>query len=339
MAPETPYGYLLVHFVEDPIGHSEKIYLSLSIGDDPLKWRRLNNGEPILESVQGTTGVRDPHIIRGLDGTFHIVATDLRVWRPGGQDWELYRRHGSRDIIIWDSPDLVHWSEARYVTVAPPNAGMAWAPETIYDPVTGEMVVHFASATFEADDPDHLGPVLAKLWTTRTRDFHNFTPAEPYLELPGGVIDMTVANANGKVYRFAKQDDTEPNNPLLEAGLASPGVRSMKVFQQRGSHIFSDDFETLASELGQNFAKNVEGPLIFQTNDKSRWYLWVDQYSHMPMGYNALTTTDLDSGVWEPVPSEDFQLPDNTKHGAVLPLTWEEYQRLDSFDFSVEGNA
>ena len=27
----------------------------------------------------------------------------------------------------------------------------------------------------------------------RTRDFHTFTPAEPYLSLPGGVIDMTVA--------------------------------------------------------------------------------------------------------------------------------------------------
>lgn len=52
------YGYLLVHFVEDAQGHAEKIYFSLSIGDDPASRRRLNNGEPVLESTQGTTGLR-----------------------------------------------------------------------------------------------------------------------------------------------------------------------------------------------------------------------------------------------------------------------------------------
>ncbi|WP_448629556.1 hypothetical protein [Cellulomonas soli] len=97
------FGYLLVHFVEDAHSHAEKIYFSLSHGDDPLRWRRMNDGQAVLEWTAGTGGVRDPHIVRGPDG-FHIVATDLRVWRPEGADWWQFSHRGSRDLVVWDSP-------------------------------------------------------------------------------------------------------------------------------------------------------------------------------------------------------------------------------------------
>ena len=315
MASAHRFGYLLVHFVEDPHGHGEQIYFSLSDGEDPLTWDRLNGGRPVLTSHIGTTGVRDPHIIRAEDGWFHIVATDLRVWRTEGQDWEEFRRHGSRSILIWDSPDLLSWQGPRSVEVAPPSAGMAWAPETVLDPATGEYVLHFASALYADDDPGHEGPALAQLLTTRTRDFHTFTPAEPYLSLPGGVIDMTVAfDDDGRVHRFAKQDDDAPG--------------SWQVFQQVGDGI-DGDFRTLATNLGQQFGPRVEAPLIFRANDGDRWYLWVDQYGRLPQGYHALTSRTLD-GKWERVPG--FSLPPHTKHGAVLPLIEDEWQRLRTRD-------
>jgi len=99
---ETPaerYGYLLVHFVEDAHGHAEKVYFSLSLGDDPLRWRRLHGGEPVLESTRGTTGVRDPFVVRRRDGVgFHILATDLRVWREGARTG---RRSPGRAVATW----------------------------------------------------------------------------------------------------------------------------------------------------------------------------------------------------------------------------------------------
>src|SRR3954451_4417692 len=130
------FGYLLVHFVEDPCSHAEKIYLSLSEGDNPTAWRRLHRGEAVLESVQGTGGVRDPQLVRGPHG-FHIIATDLRVWRPEGPNWWEFRHRGSRDVVIWDSPNLLDWSAPRYVTLAGEGAGMVWAPKTVRDPATG----------------------------------------------------------------------------------------------------------------------------------------------------------------------------------------------------------
>jgi len=315
MRAGDPYGYLLVHFVEDPQGHGERVHLSLSEGDDPLRWRRLHGGRPVLESRAGTTGVRDPHLVRRPDGTgFHLVGTDLRVWRSEGPDWEEFRRHGSRDVVVWDSPDLLTWSPPRYVTVAPPEAGMAWAPEAFHDEDTGVFVLHFASALYAPDDPRHEGECVPRIMTTTTRDFRRFTPAETYLELPGGVIDMTVVRAGGEVHRFAKQDDDAPG--------------SWQVFHQAGSSFFNPAFRTLATGLGQAFGPAVEGPLVFPTHDGSRWYLWVDRYATSPQGYRALSTTDLGSGEWEPVPDGELRLPENTKHGAVLPLQRAEWKGL-----------
>jgi hypothetical protein len=315
MRAADPYGYLLVHFVEDRHGHGERVHLSLSEGDDPLRWRRLHGGAPVLGTTAGTTGVRDPHLVRRPDGAgFHLVATDLRVWRPEGPDWEEFGRHGSRDVVVWDSPDLLTWSPPRHVTVAPADAGMAWAPEAFYDEDTGVFVVHFAAALYAEDDPRHDGEIVPRIMTTTTRDLRSFTPAEPYLELPGGVIDMTVVRAGDEVHRFAKQDDGAPG--------------SWQVFHQVGSSFFNPAFRTLATGLGQCFGPAVEGPLVFPTHDGSRWYLWVDQYGTPPQGYRALTTTDIASGRWEPVPDAELHLPPHTKHGAVLPLQRGEWKGL-----------
>lgn len=315
-----PFGYLLVHFVEDPVNHMEKIFLSLSEGDNPLAWRRLNRGQPVLESLGGTGGVRDPNIVRGPHGVFHIVATDLRVWRPSGPDWWEFRHRGSRDLVIWDSTDLLSWTGPRYVTVAPEGAGMAWAPKSVYDPSSGDYLVFFSAGLAESgpqrQDPGIQGETgPSRIMVTRTRDFAEFTPAETYLEQPGGVIDMSVLVTAASVHRFAKHDDAAPE--------------SLHVFQQRGSAFFADDFVTLARDIGQEIAPTVEGPLAFRDNHESRWYLWVDQYARTPQGYEAYTTTDIEAGDWRRVPH--FSLPENTKHGTVLPLQSSEYKALDAF--------
>ena len=44
---------------------------------------------------------------------------------------------GSHYMMIWESEDLVNWSEQRMVKVAPKTGGNTWAPEAIYDPATG----------------------------------------------------------------------------------------------------------------------------------------------------------------------------------------------------------
>lgn len=316
--PRTGFGYLLVHFVEDPAQHAEQVYFSLSEGDDPLRWRRLFGGAPRLSSRVGTTGARDPHIVRRPDGGFHIVATDLRVWSPGGADWQAFQRHGSRSILVWDSADLVTWSEPRLVEVAPKNAGMAWAPEAYFDEESGEFLVHFASRLYEVDDRERAKPSDARILVTRTRDFRAFSPAVPYLDMHGGVIDLTVVKSDDRVHRFAKHDDSAPG--------------SRHIFHESVPDFFSGDARLHARDIGSGSGYPAEGPLVFRTHDNQRWYLWIDEYSRTPQGYRALTTVDIASGEWMAVPPECFQLPPNTKHGAVLPLHDDEWRRLNDLD-------
>ncbi|WP_448629557.1 glycoside hydrolase family 43 protein [Cellulomonas soli] len=212
-------------------------------------------------------------------------------------------------------PDLLTWSPPRAVTVAPEDAGMAWAPESVYDPISGDYLVHWASSLSDTGDPARRGEGPARILVSRTRDFRTFTEPTTYLERPGGVIDLTVLVTADGVHRFAKQDDDVAD--------------SWHVFHQKGASFDDPHVRTVARHIGQEIAPRVEAPLIFKANDAARWYLWVDQYARQPQGYQALTTTDLDSGEWTLVPPQDFHLPPNTKHGAVLPLLRREYEALD----------
>lgn len=312
---DDAFGYLLVHFVEDAAGHAEQVYLSLSEGDDPLRWQRLNRGAPVLEPTGGTTGARDPFIVRRQDGSgFHVLATDLRIWGAGAPDWDRYTRHGSRDLVLWDSLDLVTWSGPRYVEVAPETFGMVWAPTVAFDAAAGTYRVFFSARVFDAQDPEHLGAAAAAVYVVTTQDFASFSAPELYLSLPTGVIDLVAVPDGDLVHVLAKHDDADP---------ASQGV-----FHQVRLGFDDPRPSTVATHLGASAGAHVEGPLVFRENGADRWFLWVDEYGDQRQGYRALVTEDLASGVWCTVPTEDFHLPEMTKHGCVISVTRTEWHAL-----------
>lgn len=53
--------------------------------------------QPGRDPDRGTGGLRDPFILRKQDGTFVVLATDLK-----GTDWSLQSQY----IHVWDSADL-----------------------------------------------------------------------------------------------------------------------------------------------------------------------------------------------------------------------------------------
>ena len=102
-------GYLFVHFTGEQ-KDGEQIYFSVS--RDGLHWTDLNDGKPVLYSHIGECGVRDPFPVKNpLNGRYYLIATDLRIEK--GEGWQAAQERGSRDIIIWESEDLVHWEKER----------------------------------------------------------------------------------------------------------------------------------------------------------------------------------------------------------------------------------
>lgn len=309
------YGYLLAHFREDPSGYAERIHFSLSEGDSPLRWRPLWGGGPVLTSDIGTTGVRDPAIVRDDDGRFHVLATDLRVWGGDEAGWDVWRRRGSRSLILWDSDDLVRWTGPRAVEVAPPTAGMAWAPETIADPGTGERLVFWSSTLFAEHDRRHEGETYSRILAARTRDFVRFSPAEVLLDAGRDIIDTAIVRDGDRVVRFSKHEVRGPDG--------------WGVYQEVGSGLLADDFRVVATRIGADLFEDVEAPMVVPDPAVAgRWYLFLDQYSRAPQGYFALVTDDIGSGRWAPVPAEEVAIRPATKHGTVLRLTRDEWERL-----------
>lgn len=325
MSPTTTddeHGYLFAHFREDRHGHAEQIHFSLSRDDSPLRWDPLWGGGPVLEPTIGTTGVRDPAIVRDDAGRFHVIATDLRVWDGSGSDpdWDHFSRHGSRDLILWDSDDLITWEGPRAVTVAPATAGMAWAPEVITDPDTGDRIVFWSSRLFADDDVDHAGSSVNRILYARTRDFVDFSPADVLVDLGDRVvIDTAMIIEGGRVHRFHKDE------------LHGPDSRA--VWSDAGSGLFADDFEITGVRLaGDEYAEGgLEAPIVIKDRHRDRWYLFLDQYKHQPQGYFVLQSDDLDSGLWEPVPADEVHIAPATKHGTILGLHRHEWDRLRPF--------
>lgn len=313
MRSGEPFGYLLVHFVEDPDDHAEQIYFSLSDGDDPLAWTRLRGGRPVLRSPLGTTGVRDPYLVRGAD-EFFIIATDLRIYGGDEAGWDAWTRHGSRAIVVWRSTDLTTWSDPWSLEIAPPTAGMAWAPEALWDERRGQFLVFWSSAIFAADDQDHVGDAYSRILAAWTPDFRDIGAPRVLVDRGESVIDTTMLVHDGLVHRISKQES-------FSAG-------SDRVFHEIGDGIFSDSFTTVARCIGADPYGKVEAPLIFKDHREDVWYLFVDRYGDGPHGYVGLSTTDLSSGRWDLIAPERFRMPAGTKHGSVLPLVGDEWRRI-----------
>ncbi|MEU6349469.1 family 43 glycosylhydrolase [Streptomyces sp. NPDC047072] len=300
-------GYLFVHFSGDDTADGEQIRYSLSRGDDPLHWRELNGGAPVVTSAIGEKGLRDPFLVRSPEGDrFFLLATDLRMYEESSGSWDEVQRNGSRSIVVWESTDLVHWTDQRLVEVAPEGAGNAWAPEACYDPELGAYVVYWASRL--------RGSTYNTMLYATTKDFRVFSTPEVWHDPGHSVIDSTVLEHDGTYYRYTK-DERDPAS-------SSPG--SKFITAEKSPTLTGTSYTPVADSIGAGVLSRGEGPIVLRANSGEKWYLFIDEYGDR--GYVPFEATDLDSGRW--TPCSDYRLPTNPRHGSVLPVTREEYDRL-----------
>jgi beta-xylosidase len=308
-------GYLFAYFTGEGTADGEQIRYALSRGNDPLHWRELNQGKPVLTSTIGEKGLRDPFVIRSPKGDkFYLIATDLRMYKNSSGSWDDVQRHGSKSVMIWESTDLVHWTDQRLVKVAPDNAGNTWAPEAYWDDSLGEYVVFWASKLYADDDPGHTGSTYNKMLYATTKDFRTFSAPKVWDDPGYSVIDSTVVKYKDTYYRYTK-DERDPTS-------SSPCAKF--ITGEKSTSLTSTKYDLVADCIGSGAMDRGEGPTVFKSNTEKKWYLFIDEYGGR--GYVPFETTDLDSGQW--TPSTNYQLPASPRHGTVLPVTQQEYDRL-----------
>jgi hypothetical protein len=144
-------AYLLVYFKDDT--HS----LYFAISRNGYTFADVNGGKPIMNGADlaEQKGIRDPHIMRGPDGSFYMVMTDLHVFgqRAGFRttQWERpaekYDWGNNRAIVMMKSADLINWSHSDFridkAFEETKDVGCFWAPETIFDAEKNKLMVYF----------------------------------------------------------------------------------------------------------------------------------------------------------------------------------------------------
>jgi hypothetical protein len=296
-------GFLFATFKGEATPMTEQVYFAISTNG--RHWEALNGGEPVLVSQIGEKGVRDPFLIRSHEGDkTYLIATDLSINR--NHNWRRAVREGSKSLVVWESEDLVRWSEPRLVKVAPDDAGCTWAPEAVYDRESGEYLVFWASTTGRDDFAKH------RIWASRTRDFRAFGEPFIYIEKPRSIIDTTIVHEGGTYYRFSKDETTKAMTMEASQNLMGPW-RDVPDF-------------SLATLTG------YEGPACFLLERDTggapgTWCLLLDHYSR-GAGYQTYFTQNLSAGQFKR--ESDFSFPFRFRHGSVLPISTTELQALRS---------
>ncbi|HML76023.1 MAG TPA: glycoside hydrolase family 43 protein [Anaerohalosphaeraceae bacterium] len=272
--------YLFSYFVDN--GQDG---LHLACSPDGLEWKALNQGKSYLKPAVGKDKLmRDPCVLRGPDGLFHMVWTVS--WKEKG-------------IGYASSKDLITWSEQQYIPVMEhePTAQNCWAPELIYDAQTKQYLIFWATTipgrfpeTEKGGDNNH------RIYYVTTRDFKTYSETKLLLEPGFNVIDSTIIQAGGKWGMFLKNETKNPPEKNIRISTAD---------RPEGPWSPASDAIT-----GKYWA---EGPTAVQIGEW--WYLYFDKYTEGK--YGALRSKDLKN--WEDISSQ-LRYPRGLRHGTVFAV-------------------
>lgn len=270
--------------------------LHLAYSTDGYRFKALNNDKTFLKpELSKDKLMRDPCIIRGKDGLFHMV------WTVSWND---------RGIGYASSADLIHWSRQLYIPVMQhePQALNCWAPEITYDKKTDLYYIYWATTIpgrFAATDSTGDGNNNHRMYFVSTSDFKTFSPAKLLLDPGFNVIDATIQPDGNRYIMFLKNETKRPV-PEKNLRIATSGS-------------ISSGYKANAKPItGKYWA---EGPTAIKINEK--WIVYFDKY--MEHKYGAVESADLVN--WKDV-SEKISFPDGIRHGTVFAISSKEFRRF-----------
>ncbi len=288
-------AYLFAYFTGNGPGE-EAIHFAVSL--DGYNYRALNNNEPILDSKEISTsgGVRDPHILRGDDGWFYMVVTDLYVPDMG---WKNYA------MVLLKSKDLINWesSKVNIPETFPQefaDVWRVWAPQTFYDESTGKYMIYFSMK--QGDGPDIIYYAFAN------EDFTGLEAAPQQLFFSptnNAAIDGDIILKDGTYHLFMKSEDGEPGIKLALSDKLTEG------------------YKLVSDERVDQETHPVEGSGIFKLNNSDEWILMYDIYTQGR--YQFTKSSDLKNFS---VIDEAISMNFHPRHGTVMPITGKELKRL-----------
>ena len=269
--------------------------LHLAYSNDGYSWHTLKNNTSFLTPEVGEDKLmRDPCIISGPDGKFHMVWTVS--WKEKG-------------IGYASSKDLIHWSKQQYIPVMEhePKARNCWAPEVFYDTNSKQYLI-FWSTTIPGrfpetekngdDDYNH------RMYYVTTKDFNHFSKTKLFYNQGFNVIDGTLIKANNKYVLFLKNETRTP--PEKNIRIAT-------------SNELTGGYGPASAPITGDYW--AEGPTPVKIGDY--WVVYFDKYRKHKMG--GVRSKDLKN--WEDI-SDRVSFHEGTRHGTVFKVSEKVLKKL-----------
>ncbi|WP_207425452.1 glycoside hydrolase family 43 protein [Pedobacter sp. SYSU D00535] len=247
---------------------------------DGYKWNDLD--KVFLKPEIGQQKVmRDPSIVKGPDGTFHLVWTS---------SWK-----GDKGFGYASSKDLVNWSEQKFIPVMEHESTTVnvWAPELFYDQDNKQFVIIWASTIpfrfpkkLEDEDNNH------RMYYTTTKDFKSFSPTKLFIDPGFSVIDAVIVRRKADDFVLVLKDNTRPmRNIKVAFGPTALGP-----------------FTNVSEPFTGNF---TEGPTVAKVGDE--YLIYFDSYRDKK--YGSVKTTDFKTFKDA---SAETNVPEGHKHGTIF---------------------
>ncbi len=303
--------YLFTHFKEKITPDGEQVYFAVS--RDGLTWEQVNGGEPVLTSTMGTKGCRDIEIVRLHTGGFVILTTDLGITyhfdANYNVDWKKLNSQGSKNLCMWRTDDLVHFSEQKLLYFGRDDFGCLWAPEVFFDEENEEYLIHWGSTVAE-DNFTHMS-----IYCCTTKDFETFSEPKLYFTKDNEILDSHITKVGDTYHLFYKNS----SNPPMNMHATSKNLY--------GPFEHDKDFEEYMDKEIRN-PGSYEAPTTFTLPD-GRWCLMLDFFgcAKEDMGYVPFVSSEPGDNCLRRT-DEAFSFPYGFKHGGVIEITDEEYDRL-----------
>ncbi|HEV8282931.1 MAG TPA: glycoside hydrolase family 43 protein [Chitinophagaceae bacterium] len=247
---------------------------------DGYSWKDLDT--VLLKPEVGNQKVmRDPSIVQGPDGTFHLVWTSS--WR------------GDKGFGYASSKDLIHWGKEKFIPVMEHESSTVnvWAPELFYDEEGKEFVIVWASCIpgrfergMEEDSNNH------RLYFTTTKNFETFSETRLFLDPGFSVIDAVIVKRSVKDYVLVLKDNTRSERDIKVAFAKNP----------------LGPYSNISKPFTDNF---TEGPTVVKIKDD--WLIYYDSYKKKI--YEASSTKDFIT--FENITSK-ITIPERHKHGTIV---------------------
>ena len=270
--------------------------LHFAYSEDGYKWAALKGDSSFLiPTVSKDKLMRDPCIIKGADGLFHMV------WTVSWND---------KGIGYANSKDLVHWTKQQFIPLMEqePDALNCWAPEIIYDERNGNYMIYWSTTIpgrFAFGDTSGDDKYNHRLYYVLTSDFKTYTTAKLLYDQRFNVIDATIQKDRNRFILFLKDETLKP------------------VPQKNIRVVISDSLTEGYGKPSVPITGNywAEGPTVIKLDKK--WIVYFDKYTEGK--YGAVMSTDLVN--WIDI-SNEISFPKGTRHGTVFSISKAEFYKF-----------